>query len=579
MLFKVSKGQPCLTGKGSAPIFLNWQRIPTEPLRCRRPSMRTRTRVLMLAAVLAPCLWASMARAQLQALWSGERLQAGQAANLFARWEGAVPFYGTLLDVPPDWSVRRAWAVRPTRVALPLRLDTLADGRLRLQPDQPINGPLVLCIETIPGDPGLAFWQLTPLESPDPNEKRVVEVQRQALFVQPANTENPNNYVLSVRRGIQPLLVTDSLLRRLDLRHPFTVALWLKSTDRNAVVLSTWRGDEQQAYPIELVLDAAGFLRAYRGQPGQHQALITPRPVADGSWHHIALSYDPASGWTYLYLDGRAADSIFVPHIAPINPPEALTLGGRLGQLETNFEGLLDVIVLDRRAWPAAQVRHFFRNASPPTDGLRIDFEAATLRLPSGMRRRRADLFFFEPLQHLQMLSTDDGQVLLSWTCTDRQTRAFVVERSLDGRTFSAIARTPADCKGLPFTFRDPSPPDAPVLYYRILQEVEGDVHYPSAVLKLGRAPVSSGRALLVGNFPNPFQGRTTIQYELHEPMPVRLSIWDLSGHEVRVLIDAVQAPGQYTLTFDAADLPSGTYFLRLKTPEGVQTHKMILVR
>lgn len=545
--------------------------------------MRTRARVLMLAAVLASCLRAGTARAQLQALWSGERLQAGQTANLFARWEGTVPFYGTLLDVPPDWSVRRAWAVRPGRGPILLRLDTLAGGRFRLQPDRPIDGPLVLCIETTPGDPGLAFWQLTPLEPSDPAERkpepRAAEVRRQALFVQPADTENPHNYVLAMRRGGRPLLVTDSLLRWLDLRHPFTVTLWLKSIDRDAVVLSTWRGDEQQAYPIELVLDAAGFLRAYRGRPGLHQGLITPRPVADGSWHHIALSYDPVSGWTRLYMDGRAVDSLYVPDVMPIDPPEALALGGRPGRVATEFEGLLDVIVLDRRAWPAAQVRRRFRRADLPTDGLRLDFEAATLRLPPGLRRRRADLFFFEPLQHLQALNTDDGQVLLSWTCTDRQTRTFVVERSLDGRDFSVIARVPSDCSGPPFTFRDPSPPDAPVLYYRIQQELEGGVLYPSAVLKLGRASVQSGRALLVGNFPNPFQGRTTIQYELHEPMPVRLSIWDLSGHEVRVLVDAVQAPGQYTLTFEAADLPSGTYFLRLETPEGVQTHKMILVR
>ncbi|ACY47200.1 LamG-like jellyroll fold domain-containing protein [Rhodothermus marinus] len=545
--------------------------------------MKTRARVLLLAAVLASCLRAGTARAQLQALWSGERLQAGQAANLFARWEGEVPFYGTLLDVPPDWSVRRAWVVRPGRGPMPLRLDTLTSGRFRLRPDRPIDGPLVLCIETTPGGPGLALWQLASLEPSESSAKklepRTAEVQRQALFVQPADTENPRNYVLAVRRGARPLLVTDTLLRRLDLRHPFTVALWLKSTDRDAVVLSTWRGDEQQPYPIELVLDAAGFLRAYRGRPGRHQALITPRPVADGSWHHVALSYDPASGWTRLYLDGRPADSLYVPDVTSIDPPEALALGGRPGQMETDFGGLLDAIVLDRHAWSAAQVRRLFRRADPPADGLRLDFEAATLRLPPGMRRRRADLFFFEPLQHLQALSTDDGQVLLSWTCTDRQTRAFVVERSTDGRDFAMIARVPADCSGLPFTFRDPSPPDAPVLYYRIQQELEGGVLYPSAVLKLGRAPVQSGRALLVGNFPNPFQGRTTIQYELHEPMPVRLSIWDLSGHEVRVLIDAVQSPGRYTLTFDAADLPSGTYFLRLETPEGVQTHKMILVR
>lgn len=545
--------------------------------------MEARTRIWMLLVLWACCLPLGTAWAQWQALWSGARLLAEHPANLFAHWQGKAPFYGALLEIPSDWSVVQAWVLRPSFTPLALHIDALEPGRVLLLPTQPLNSPLMLCIQTTPGSPGLVFWQLTPLEPSDSRPQNLVPnlkgLQQQPLLVQPASTENPRNYVLAVRRDAQPLSVTDTLLRKLDLQHPFTLALWLKSTDRDAVVLSTWPGDEQQPYPLELVLDAAGFLRAYRGRPQLHQVLITPRPVADGSWHHIALTYDPASGWSRLYLDGQGADSLFAPDSTPIDPPKVLVLGGRPKQPQAAFEGFLDMIVLDRSAWSATQIRRYCRQADPPVEGLRLDFEADRLRLPSGLRRRRADLFFFEPLQHLQILSTENEHVLLSWTCTDQQTRRFVVERSINGRDFTVIARVPAGCEGLPTTFRDLPPPEAPVLYYRIQQELEGGLLYPSAVLKLGRAPVQPAQALLIGNFPNPFQDRTTIQYELHQTLPVRLAIWDLSGHEVRVLVDAVQAAGPYTIPFNAADLPSGTYFLRLETPEGVQTHKMILIR
>ena len=44
-------------------------------------------------------------------------------------------------------------------------------------------------------------------------------------------------------------------------------------------------------------------------------------------------------------------------------------------------------------------------------------------------------------------------------------------------------------------------------------------------------------------------------------------------------LVDAVQAPGQYTARFDAGGLPSGTYFYRLETPSATQARKMTLLR
>ena len=71
----------------------------------------------------------------------------------------------------------------------------------------------------------------------------------------------------------------------------------------------------------------------------------------------------------------------------------------------------------------------------------------------------------------------------------------------------------------------------------------------------------------------------TTITYELVEAQQVRLSVWNLAGHLITVLASQVQAPGTYEVQFEADDLPSGTYFVRLETAQGMESHKMILTK
>ena len=57
------------------------------------------------------------------------------------------------------------------------------------------------------------------------------------------------------------------------------------------------------------------------------------------------------------------------------------------------------------------------------------------------------------------------------------------------------------------------------------------------------------------------------------------VSVWDLSGQLVRQLRSGVHDPGRYTATFTAGDLPSGAYFVRLRTPEGVQSQQIVLAK
>lgn len=77
-------------------------------------------------------------------------------------------------------------------------------------------------------------------------------------------------------------------------------------------------------------------------------------------------------------------------------------------------------------------------------------------------------------------------------------------------------------------------------------------------------------------NYPNPFNPTTTIQYTLTESTQVRLTVYDRLGREVVTLVDENQSPGTYSVNFDASNLPSGTYFYRIKTPSKTEVKKMV---
>jgi photosystem II stability/assembly factor-like uncharacterized protein len=80
-------------------------------------------------------------------------------------------------------------------------------------------------------------------------------------------------------------------------------------------------------------------------------------------------------------------------------------------------------------------------------------------------------------------------------------------------------------------------------------------------------------------NYPNPFNPLTRIVYSLPARTPIEISIYDIQGRKVSTLINSVQAPGRYHLTWNASHHASGVYFYRMETSDYVQTRKMLLLR
>ncbi|MEK6755709.1 MAG: T9SS type A sorting domain-containing protein, partial [Bacteroidota bacterium] len=70
---------------------------------------------------------------------------------------------------------------------------------------------------------------------------------------------------------------------------------------------------------------------------------------------------------------------------------------------------------------------------------------------------------------------------------------------------------------------------------------------------------------LLEQNYPNPFNPTTAISFQLSANSYVTLSVFDVLGREVAVLVNGEKPGGVYRITWDASSLPSGIYVYRLQ--------------
>lgn len=80
-------------------------------------------------------------------------------------------------------------------------------------------------------------------------------------------------------------------------------------------------------------------------------------------------------------------------------------------------------------------------------------------------------------------------------------------------------------------------------------------------------------------NYPNPFNPTTNISFSLPKSGLVTLKIYDIVGKEVSTLVNEVKSAGNYIIGYNAANIPSGTYFYRLESNGFSETKKMLLIK
>ena len=83
----------------------------------------------------------------------------------------------------------------------------------------------------------------------------------------------------------------------------------------------------------------------------------------------------------------------------------------------------------------------------------------------------------------------------------------------------------------------------------------------------------------LAQNYPNPFNPTTKIAYEIADPAQVSLTVYNMLGQKVAVLVEDFRNTGSYSIDFDASELPGGIYICKLQANNFTATKKMVLVK
>ncbi len=133
------------------------------------------------------------------------------------------------------------------------------------------------------------------------------------------------------------------------------------------------------------------------------------------------------------------------------------------------------------------------------------------------------------------------------------------------------------------YAWRDSSPAHRK-LRYRLRQvDLDGTEHFSpdalvdaSALAVRALAPMSPGGLQV---WPNPFNPRAMIRFELPERSEVRLALRDVLGREILTLIDGFREAGPQVVVLEGGALSSGTYFGTLRTSGGVWVKRIVLVR
>ena len=80
-------------------------------------------------------------------------------------------------------------------------------------------------------------------------------------------------------------------------------------------------------------------------------------------------------------------------------------------------------------------------------------------------------------------------------------------------------------------------------------------------------------------NYPNPFNPTTTIGYLLQEKSNAKLSLINVLGEEVAILVNEEQDKGFHKVDLNAANLPSGVYLYKLQAGNFIETKKLMLLK
>jgi len=186
--------------------------------------------------------------------------------------------------------------------------------------------------------------------------------------------------------------------------------------------------------------------------------------------------------------------------------------------------------------------------------------------------------------------SVIEDRVVLNWaTASQTNNAGFRVLRSTDGETYEAVSELIAGAgttdQLMDYMFEDTSLPAAEIVYYVLEQiDLDGTINRSNPIEVLLGARFTLPTEFASAVYPNPFNPRTTISYDLPASTDVSIIIYDAIGQEIRQLVSRHYTAGRYSVQWDAKDfmgrsVGSGVYIAKIKAGPNTAIQKMLLLK
>ena len=186
--------------------------------------------------------------------------------------------------------------------------------------------------------------------------------------------------------------------------------------------------------------------------------------------------------------------------------------------------------------------------------------------------------------------SVIEDRVVLNWaTASQTNNAGFRVLRSTDGETYEVVSELIAGAgttdQLMDYMFEDVSLPAAEIVYYVLEQiDLDGTVNRSNPIEVLLGARFTLPTEFASAVYPNPFNPRTTISYDLPADTNVSVIIYDAIGQEIRQLVSQHYTAGRYSIQWDAKDfmgrsVGSGVYIAKIVAGPNTAIQKMLLLK
>ncbi len=174
-----------------------------------------------------------------------------------------------------------------------------------------------------------------------------------------------------------------------------------------------------------------------------------------------------------------------------------------------------------------------------------------------------------------------DTEIILNWlTATEVNNYGFEVQRSVKADNWEVLgfveghgnSNSPKE-----YNFIDSEINSAGTYSYRLKQiDNDGTYEFSKAIEVNFGSPI---KFELSQNYPNPFNPSTTISFNLPKSGVVTLTVYNLMGEEIQILVEGYREAGIYTVNFNAEGLASGMYLYRLSTNGFTESKKMLIMK